>query len=73
MTVASSAPPSSVGQYYINIYIISSETTGTIELQFDMKNPWDRKTTVCLNCPGHMAKRAAAPTYVYSLLKILDV
>ena len=39
--------------------IFSSETTGPIEAKFHVQPPWDGRTKVCSNGPGHMTKMAA--------------
>ena len=46
--------------------IFSPETTGPIELKFQM----DAGTKVCSNGPGHMTKMAATPIYGKNPLKI---
>ena len=40
-----------------------SETTGPIEAKFHVEPPWDGRTEVWLNGPGHMTKTAAMPIY----------
>ena len=49
--------------------IFSSETTGPIKAKFHMEPPWDGKTKVCSNGPGHMAMLAAMPIYGKNLKK----
>ena len=34
-----------------------------IEAKFQVEPPWDRRTKVCSNGPGHMTKMAAMPIY----------
>ena len=42
---------------------IFSETTGPIEAKFHMEPPWDRRTKVYSNGPGHVTKVVAMPIY----------
>ena len=49
--------------------IFTSETTGPIEAKFYMNSPWDGRTKVCSNGPGHITKMAACP-YMVKTLKI---
>ena len=49
--------------------IFSSETTGPIEAKFHMEPPWDGRTKVCSNDPGHMTKMATMPIYGKNLKK----
>ena len=42
---------------------ISSETTGAIEAIFHVELPWDGRTKVCSNSPGHMTNMATMPIY----------
>ena len=43
--------------------IFSSETTGPIEAKIYVEPPWDGRTKLCSNGPGHMTKMAAMPIY----------
>ena len=47
----------------VNIFNISSETTGPIEAKFHMAPPWDGEMEVYSNGQGHMTKMAAMPIY----------
>ena len=49
--------------------IFSSETTGPIEANFHVESPWDWRTKVSPNGPGHMTKMAALPIYGKNLTK----
>ena len=49
-----------------------SETTGPIELEFHLETPWDGRTKVCSNGPGHMTKMAPMPIYGKNPLKIFS-
>ena len=51
---------------------ISSETTGPIELKFQMETPEDGGTKVNSNGPGHITKMAAMPIYGKNPLKIFS-
>ena len=46
---------------FLNFF--SSITSWPIEAKFHVEPPWDRRTKVCSNGPGHMAKMAAMPIY----------
>ena len=41
----------------------SLKQDGPIEAKFHVKPPWDGRTKVCSNGPGHMTKMAAIPIY----------
>ena len=41
----------------------SLETARPIEAKFDVDSPWDGRTKVCSNGPGHMTKMADMPIY----------
>ena len=43
--------------------IFSSETTWPIKAKFYAKHPWEGRTKLCTNGPGHMTKIAAMPIY----------
>ena len=43
--------------------IFSSETTGPIEVKFQVTPPFDGGTEIYSNDPGHMTKMAAMPVY----------
>ena len=43
--------------------IFSSETAWPIKAKFYMEPPWEGRTKVCINGPGHMTKMAAMPIY----------
>ena len=43
--------------------IVSSETTGPLELKFHMKTPYDRLAKTYPNCSGHMTKMTTTPIY----------
>ena len=49
--------------------IFSSETSEPIEAKFHVEHPWDGRTTVRLNGPGHMTKMATMPIYGKNLKK----
>ena len=49
----------------------SSETTGPIEAKFHMEPPWNGRTKVCSNGPGHMTKMAAIPYMVKPFINLL--
>ena len=51
--------------------IFSSEISGPIEAKFHMERPWDRRTKVCSNGPGHMTKMALCPHMVKTLKNLL--
>ena len=53
-----------------SLNIFSSETAWPIKVKFHMAPPWDGRTKVCSNGPGHMTKMAAMPIYVKNLKKI---
>ena len=46
---------------YVNIFKLSSETTGPIKVNFHMEPPWDEGTKVCSSGPVHMTKMVAMP------------
>ena len=51
-------------QGHINLFFFFSlETTKLIEAKFHLYPPWDERTKVCSNGPGHMANIAAMPIY----------
>ena len=52
--------------------IFSSETTGPVEAKFHMEPPWDGRTKVCFNGPGHMTKMATVPIYGKNLKQIFS-
>ena len=64
-------PPSSVICRPHSLNIFSSETTKPIEAKCHMASPWDSRTKVCSNGPGHMTKTAAMPNYGKNLKKII--
>ena len=43
--------------------IFSSETAWPIKAKFYVEPPWEGRTKVCINGPGHMTKMAAMPIY----------
>ena len=43
--------------------VISSGTTGPIEVKFHVEPPWDGGKKVCIWGPGHLTKVAAMPIY----------
>ena len=50
--------------------IFSSETE-PVEAKLHMESPWDRRTKVCSNGPGHMTKMAPMPIYGKNLKNLL--
>ena len=50
----------------------SLETARQIEAKFHVRPPWDRRTKVCANGPGHMTKVAAMPIYGINLKKFFS-
>ena len=50
--------------------IVSSETTRSIELKFQMKTPYNRLAKIYTNCTGHMAKMT--PIYGKNSLNIFS-
>ena len=50
---------------YITIFskIFFPETTGPINAKFYVEPPWEGRTKVNINGPGHMTKMAAMPIY----------
>ena len=49
--------------------IFSSETAWPIKAKFYVEPPWEGRTKVCINGPGHMTKMAAMPIYGKNLKK----
>ena len=47
----------------------SLETAKPIEAKFHVEPPWDRRTKVCSNGPGHMTNMAAMLIYGKTLKK----
>ena len=47
----------------------SLETARLIEAKFHVEPPWDGRTKVCLNGPGHMTNMDAMPIYGENLEK----
>ena len=43
--------------------VFSSETTWPIKAKFYVEPPWEGRTKVYINGPGHMTKMAAMPIY----------
>ena len=43
--------------------IFSSETAWPIKAKFHVEPPWEGRTKVYINGPGHMTKMAAMPIY----------
>ena len=43
--------------------IFSSETARPIKAKFYVEPPWEGRTKVYINGPGHMTKMAATPIY----------
>ena len=43
--------------------IFFSETAWPIKAKFYVEPPWEGRTKVCINGPGHMTKMAATPIY----------
>ena len=41
----------------------SSITARPIEAKFHVESPWDGRTKVCSNGPGHLTKMATMPIY----------
>ena len=64
--------PSSVRRPSTFLNVISSETTGPIELNFHIKTLLDVGTKVCSNGPGHMTKMAVMPIYGKKPFKIFS-
>ena len=50
--------------------IFSSETAWPIEAKFHMEPPWDGRTKVCTNGPGHITKMAVIFIYGKNFKKI---
>ena len=50
--------------------IFYSETAWPIKAKFYVEPPWEGRTKVCINGPGHMTKMAAMPIYGKNLKKI---
>ena len=48
---------------HIEVPLVFSETTRSIELKFYMKTPYDRLANFFTKCSGHMTKMATAPIY----------
>ena len=49
--------------------IFSSETAWPIKAKFYVEPPWEGRTKVCINGPGHMTKMAAMSIYGKNLKK----
>ena len=51
--------------YFIALLFFSniSETTWPIKAKFRVESPWEGRTKVYINGPGHMTKMAAMPIY----------
>ena len=49
--------------------IFSSETAWPIKAKFYVEPPWEGRTKVYINGPGHMTKMAAMPIYGKNLKK----
>ena len=64
-------PPSVVRRTSTVSNIFSPETTGPIEAKFHLEPPWDGRTKVCSNGPGHIIKMAAMPINGKNLKKNL--
>ena len=54
----------------INKNIVFSQTTGSIELKFHVKTPYDKLATIYAKYFGHMTKMTATPIYGKNPLKI---
>ena len=52
-----------IGVPSTHLNLVSSETTGPIELKFHVKTPYDRLAKIYTNCTGHMTKLATMPIY----------
>ena len=51
--------------------VFSSETTWPIKAKFYVEPPWEGRTKVYINGPGHMTKMAARPIYGKNLKNLL--
>ena len=51
------------------VKIFCLEKAKPIEAQFHVEPPWDGRTKVCSNGPGHMTNMAAMSIYVKNLKK----
>ena len=49
--------------------LFTSKTAWQIKAKFYVEPPWEGKTKVCINGPGHMTKMAATPIYGKNLKK----
>ena len=49
--------------------VFSSETAWPIKARFYVEPPWEGRTKVCINGPGHMTKMVAMPIYGKNLKK----
>ena len=49
-----------------------SETAWPIKAKFYVEPPWEGRTKVCINGPGHMNKMAATPIYGKNPSKIFS-
>ena len=50
---------------------ISLGTAWSIEAKFHLEPPWDERTKVCSNCPGHVTNMAVMLIYGKNLNKFL--
>ena len=62
-SIRSSVRPSTISN------IFSSETAWPIKAKFYVEPPWEGRTKVYINGPGHMTKMAAMPIYGKNLKK----
>ena len=51
--------------------IFSSEIAWPIKAKFHVESPWEGRTKVYINGPGHMTKMAAMPIYGKNLKTLL--
>ena len=63
LTFNFSAKVAHIGVLSTHSNIVSSETTGPIELKCHMKTPYDRLAKIFTSFTGHMTKMATTPIY----------
>ena len=63
-------PASVVRRPFTFSNIFSSETAWPIKAKFYVEPPWEGRTKVYINSPGHMTKMAAMPIYSKNPSKI---
>ena len=47
----------------------SLETARLVEAKFHVDHPWDGRTEICSNGPGHITNMAAMPIYGKNIIK----